>query len=80
LVDDRLSGEHAGKRFSRVDNLGLPNFEERGNRTWYARKIGLSGLCLYRDLSLVSRYIGDLLADSDCLGRIVIVRNISERV
>lgn len=78
LHDERLSGENTGKRFSRVDKFGLPNFEESGNRTWYARKKGLSGLCLYRDLSLVSRYTGDLLADSDSLGKIVIVRNISE--
>ncbi len=45
VYDERLKGEHDTKRFSEVDDLGLPKFDRNGSRTWYTRDSGLSRLC-----------------------------------
>lgn len=71
--DERLAGKYHGSNFSDVDEFGLPKFDKKGSRTWYARDEGLSRLYLYRDLILVS-YIGDL-SYSDDIGRVVLVRD-----
>ncbi len=71
VSDERLSGSYDGKKFSDVDEKGIPKFDSNGKRTWYARSNGLSRLCLYRDLGLNS---GDSdLANADGDGRVVLV-------
>ncbi|MBS3065438.1 hypothetical protein J4229_00095 [Candidatus Pacearchaeota archaeon] len=74
LQDNRLSGKYDGKRFSTVDKDGLPNFDIKGNRTWYARNEGLSRLYWGGDLGLDSGFGGGSLADSSEDGRVVVVR------
>ena len=69
--DARLAGSYDGKTFSEVDELGLPNFDKKGNRTLYTRN-GLSRLYLNRNLNLGS-YDEDL-ADSFEGGRVVVIR------
>ncbi len=69
--DERLLG-HNGDSFSEIDELGLPVFNRGGNRTWYTKKDGLSGLYLNWDLDLGSGN-GDL-ADSDGDGRVVFLK------
>lgn len=71
VYDERLSGDNHGKKFSDVDELGLPKFDSDGKRTFWARNQGLSGLYLYWDLGLVS-YDG-VLAYSGDYGRVVLV-------
>jgi hypothetical protein len=71
VSDSRLKGEHNGKRFSEVDELGLPKFDSNGSRTWYARSNGLSRLYLSRSLNLYSGNVS--LADSFDGGRVVVV-------
>ena len=70
--DERLDSKYHGKSFSDVDELGLPNFDENGSRTWYARNKGLSRLYLNRVLDLYSD--GGSLANSSDSGRVVLVR------
>ena len=70
LHDERLAGKYNGETFLETDEMGLPKFG-KGNRTWYARKEGLSRLCLGGDLDLGSDNGG--LADSDVSGRVVLV-------
>jgi len=69
--DKRLDGSNNGKRFSGVDEFGLPNFDSDGNRTWYARSQGLSGF--YLDGDLIADSDNGNLADSDGDGRVVVV-------
>ncbi|MFI5241355.1 MAG: hypothetical protein ACHQUA_02875, partial [Microgenomates group bacterium] len=64
--DERFNGEHSGKKFSEVDELGIPKFYASGNRTWYAKDKGLSRLCLDGYLGLVSG--NGLLAGSNDVG------------
>ena len=71
VYDDKLEGKHNVKRFSRVDEIGFPIFDENGKRTLYARDKGLSGLCLVRDFALNSG--GGDLADSGEYGRVVLI-------
>jgi hypothetical protein len=71
VYDARLNGEHNGKKFSDVDELGLPKFDSQGKRSWYAKSIGLSRLCLGGLLNLDSD--GEGLAGSDDGGRVVVV-------
>ena len=52
--DERLKGDYDRKRFSEVDELGLPKFDRNGSRTWHARDSGLTGLFLYEDLDIGS--------------------------
>lgn len=69
--DDRLEGKYNMKKFSQVDELGLPKFVANGSRTWYAREQGVSWLCLGRLLYLSSSL--ELLADSNDSGRVVLI-------
>jgi len=73
IEDERLDGKKypTGMKFNEVDDLGLPLFDKKGTRTWYAREDGLSGLDLYWDLDLYSD-VGDL-RDSNDDGRVVVV-------
>jgi len=71
--DERLAGSYHGKRFSQVDELGLPRFDSNGSRTWYARQKGVSRLYLLRDLDLSSD--NEDLADSIGDGRVVVVKS-----
>jgi len=72
VQDERLDGEHNGKSFSEVDELGIPRFDRNGSRTWYARSEGLSRLCLNRYLDLDSG--SDSLANSGDNGRVVFLK------
>ena len=69
--DMRLHGENHGKRFTEVDELGLPKFDKNGQRGWYARNQGVSGLFLYRYLVAISD--NGYLASSGGSGRVVLV-------
>jgi len=71
LEDERLSGKYDGMTFTGIDELGLPEFDKRGSRTWYARDQGLSRLFLSGSLVLNSG--GGDLASSDEYGRVVLV-------
>jgi len=42
-----LSYQNNGRKFSRTDERGIPIFDEDGTRTFYARKDGLDGFCLW---------------------------------
>ncbi|MCX6749329.1 MAG: hypothetical protein NTW17_01115 [Candidatus Pacearchaeota archaeon] len=72
VQDERLDGEYNRKRFSEVDELGLPKFYSNGSRTWFARSEGLSGLFLSGGLYLDS-YYGDLACSGD-IGRVVFLK------
>jgi hypothetical protein len=69
--DNRLKGEYNLKRFSEVDELGLPKFDDNGSRTWYARQKGVSRLSLNRNLDLISD--SGYLAGSDDTGRVALI-------
>ncbi len=73
IYDERFLGKYNMWKFTERDNLGLPKDldKNRGNRTWYTREDGLSGVYLSRDLDLYSdnRY----LASSNEDGRVVLV-------
>jgi hypothetical protein len=73
--DEKLLGKYNGENFSNIDENGLPNFDKKGSRTWYARDKGLSRLYLYGDLDLYSGYAGVGLAGSNVDGRVVLVRD-----
>jgi len=75
IQDERLLGKYDGKKFSTVDEQGLPNFDRSGSRTWYAKNKGLSGLFLCGSLDLDSRCGDDDLACSAEDGRVVLVRD-----
>jgi hypothetical protein len=72
VQDERFDGKHNGESFSEVDELGIPNFDKKGSRTWYAKNKGLSRLCLNRDLDLLS--IDDDLTNSGDIGRVVFLK------
>jgi hypothetical protein len=72
IQDERFDGKYGGQSFSEVDEQGIPNFDKKGNRTWYAKSKGLSGLCLSRSLNLYSGY--DNLAFSYDDGRVVFLK------
>jgi hypothetical protein len=69
--DMRLHGENSGKKFTDVDELGLPKFDRDGKRIWYTRNQGVSRLCLYRSLNADS--CDENLAISFGDGRVVLV-------
>lgn len=71
LSDERFGSKYNEKRFSEVDELEIPLFTADGNKTWYARSQGLSGLCLSVNLNLSSSY--EDLANSDERGRVVLI-------
>ncbi len=70
--DERLLGKYNREKFSNVDKLGLPLFDKKGNRTWYAKDSGISRLFLYYYLDLYSGS-GDLVNSVEC-GRVALVR------
>lgn len=70
IQDERLKGEYDRRKFSEVDEFGLPKFDKKGNRIWYARDEGLSRVYLTRDLDLYS-YDRDLFYSYD-YGRVVV--------
>ena len=71
ISDERLAHKNNGKRFTNVDELGLPIFDKNGTRTFYTRNQGLSRLYLDGDLDLGS---GDEnLSYSNSNGRVVVV-------
>ena len=72
VYDERLNGENNGKKFSDVDELGLPKFDKGGERTFLARNQGLSRLFVDGNLDLYS-YI-ESLASSSGDGRVVLIR------
>lgn len=74
IEDPRLDGEKypTGMKFDNVDELGLPIFDKKGERTWYAREGGLSGFDLNSNLLLYSS--DERLAYSLAIGRVVLVR------
>ena len=74
IEDERLEGKKypTGMRFDKVDKLGLPIFNKKGERMWYAREDGLSRLSLGGGLYLNSG--GVRLADSYDFERVVLVR------
>ena len=65
VYDERLDGKWNGKKFTETDVLGLPLFDTKGSRTWYARDSGISGL---------GSYGGGYLACSGGSGRVALVR------
>ncbi len=69
IEDERLSMH--GKKFNEVDENGIPIFDKKGNRTFWARDDGLSRLCSYDDLDLGSA--NDSLSSSYDGGRVVLV-------
>ena len=76
IVDDRLSGKYNEWNFDEVDERGLPiNLDKyKGNRIFYTRNDGLSGVCLSRLLNLGAG--NDDLADSLDDGRVVAVYDV----
>lgn len=68
----QLSHENYQKRFSRMDEKGLPVFDDDGNRVNYTAQGGLHGFYLGRNEDLVSN--NDNLEYSDDNGRVVVVR------
>ena len=74
IEDERLDEKKypTGMKFDNVDKIGLPLFDKKGKRTWYAREDGLSRLFLYCNLDLNS--LDEHLADSLDNGRVVLVR------
>jgi hypothetical protein len=72
VQDERFDGKYNGERFSEVDEIGIPNFDKKGSRTWYAKNKGLSRLYLYRNLYLYS--FSDYLASSYDDGRVVFLK------
>lgn len=70
--DERFGGKYNMKSFSEVDELGIPKFDKNGNRTWYTKDKGLSGLYLNGSLNLDS--YNDNLALSSCNGRVVFLK------
>ena len=70
VSDERLNGNHNGKKFSKTDELGLPIFDKKGKRIWHASDKGLSRVYLYGDLGLYSNC--RFLAFSYDFGRVVI--------
>ncbi|MBS3066388.1 hypothetical protein J4205_01070 [Candidatus Pacearchaeota archaeon] len=59
------------KKFSRVDERGIPIFEDNGSKTLYTRQDGLSRFFIYGYSYLFS--YNWLLSDSDSDGRVVVV-------
>ncbi len=72
IEDERLDGKkYRTEKFNEVDDLGLPLFDRRGNRTWYAREDGLVRLYLGRNLDANSDF--EDLAYSSAGGLVVLV-------
>jgi len=73
-----LSHENHKRKFSRVDERGIPIFDSEGVKTFYTRQGGLDRVFLYMDLNLDSNWDRDKnLADSNTYGRVAVVENFS---
>ena len=70
IEDERLDVKYNGNKFLDTDGIGLPIFDKKGSRTWYAGA-GISGLYLGRNLGLNSCY--GYLADSGESGRVALI-------
>lgn len=72
-----LSYKNNGNKFKKVDERGVPIFDNNGTRTFYARQGGLGGVCLDRDLDLGSYWgWGRVLDYSDADGRVAVAKNL----
>ena len=69
-----LSHLNDRKRFSRVDERGIPVFDNEGTRTFYTRRNGLGRFSLDRGLDLYS-YWYRWLTDSNAFSRVAVVKN-----
>lgn len=74
LSDKRFEGKYDGRRFSFVDERGLPKFDERGDRVWVTGNGGISRIYLSAKCNVVS-YTRVNLASSNELGSIILVRD-----
>ncbi|MBI2044935.1 hypothetical protein HYT23_02670 [Candidatus Pacearchaeota archaeon] len=66
-----LAYANHGRKFLRLDERGMPIFDDKGTRTLHTRQDGLSRVYLGWGLGLVS--YGEYLAGSDEDGRVVVV-------
>ena len=71
IQDERLLG-HNRDSFLEVDDFGIPKFDKKGNRIWYSRDSGLSGLFLSGSLNLGSSNYS--LSNSNDDGRVVFLK------
>ena len=76
IEDERLDGTKypTNTMFNKVDDLGLPIFDENGTRTWYSKQTGLSWFYLYSDSGLFSN---GGLAYSNSVGRVAFVGGVA---
>ena len=75
-----LSYKNNEREFSRTDERGIPIFDKDGTRTFYARKDGLDGFCLW-GLVLDSDWFWFwywALDDSGADGKVVVAKNYSK--
>jgi hypothetical protein len=72
IQDERFYGKYNGEKFSEVDESGIPNFDRKGSRIWYAKSNGLSWLGLGRNSNLYS--CNDYLDNSHNGGRVVFLK------
>ena len=73
LHEDRLQGENNEKRFTGVDEIGMPIFDKNGTRIFYVKGNGVSRFVLDVGLGLYA-YWGDLDI-SGAVGRVVLIRD-----
>ena len=71
-----LSHLNHRKKFSRVDERGIPIFDKEGGRTFYARQGGLDRFILDWGLDLYFGW-GRSLSGSSAGGRVAVVENLS---
>ena len=78
--DGRLLHKWNGYKFDSADEIGLPIGlnKTKGERTWFTREVGLSGLNLNRYLDLSSDWHNLALSDSD--GRVVVVGEATKKI
>ncbi len=67
----QFNHKNHGRNFAETNKKGIPKFNAKGNRNFYTREQGLSGLYLDRNLNLRSVYVN--LANSDSDGRVPLV-------
>ncbi len=72
IGDERFGGKYNGQVFSEVDEFGIPRFDKEGKRNWWAKKDGLSRICLVKNLDLYSG--NECLTDSCDKGRVVFLK------
>ncbi len=74
LFSPEFSHANYGRSFSRTDERGVPIWDENGNRRFYTREVGLSGLCLSRRSLNLNSYNANL-ASSNADGRVAVVKS-----